>query len=176
MNGSIFKSSNKDNHRHYQKLLISKGVYPYKLTGQDFDHLPAQEHFANDLTNQPCSDSDYKKAQEVYKSFGCENFRDYHDLYLTTDVLLLADVFENFRTKGLELFKIDPAYYISLPSYANDCLYRYTKQRSELLTEQDDYEFAEKSIRGGISFIGAKRFSKANNKYMTDYNPNDLST
>ena len=82
MNGSIFKSSNKDNHRHYQKLLISKGVYPYKLTGQDFDHLPAQEHF----------DSDYNKAQEVYKSFGCKSFRDYHDLYLTTDVLLLADV------------------------------------------------------------------------------------
>ena len=73
--------------KELQKLLIGKGVYPYKKTGQDLSCLPPIEDFFNDLVDQPCSKKDYQRAQEVYKSFGCQCFRDYHDLYLGWEVL-----------------------------------------------------------------------------------------
>ena len=84
---------------------------------------------------------------------------------------MLADVFENFRKIGMNSYKLDPAYYISLPGYSNDCLYKFTGQDIQLLTDVNDYEFFEKSIRGGISMIGGKRLGVANNKYMENYDP-----
>ena len=115
---------------------------------------------------------DYDRAIKVWKSFDVTNMGEYHDLYLTTDVLLLADVFENFRTTCIESYKLDPVHYYTLPGFAWDaCLLMTGVQLDVFLDDQNDmYLMTERGIRGGISVI-PHRYSKANNKYMPDYNP-----
>ena len=91
--------------------------------------------------------------------------RGYHDLYLESDVLLLADVFENFRNVCLKNYKLDPAWYYTSPSIAWDAALKMTGVELELLTDPDMLLMIEKGVRGGVSMI-SKRHGKANNKYM----------
>ena len=100
---------------------------------------------------------------------------EYHDLYLRTDILLLADVFENFRTVCLENYKLDPCHYVSSPGLSWDAMLKYTRINLELITDVDMHQFIERGIRGGISVI-THRYAEANNPYMKCYNPeNDKS-
>ena len=100
---------------------------------------------------------------------------EYHDLYLRTDILLLADVFENFRTVCLENYKLDPCHYVSTPGLSWDAMLKYTRINLELITDVDMHQFIERGIRGGISVI-THRYAEANNPYMKCYNPeNDTS-
>jgi DNA polymerase type B, organellar and viral len=82
-------------------LLLRKGVYPYDyMDGPDkmeVKQLPSREDFYSRLTEENVSEDQYQYAQRVWREFGCKNMGQYHDLYLTTDVLILADVFEAFR-------------------------------------------------------------------------------
>ena len=93
-------------------LLLRKDVYPYEYMtdGRKFEdvRLPSSEHFYNRLTETPVSDEDYVHAQNVWSAFEMRTLGDYHDLYLKTDVLLLADVFENFRAMSLQYYEIHP--------------------------------------------------------------------
>ena len=101
--------------------------------------------------------------------------RDYHDLYLESDVLLLADVFENFRNVCLKNYKLDPAWYYTSPGLTWDAALKMTGIELELLTDPDMLLMIEKGIRGGVSMI-SKRHGKANNKYMgEDYDPSQPS-
>ena len=93
---------------------------------------------------------------------------DYHDLYLKTDVLLLADVFENFREVSHNAYGLDPTYYVTLPSYAWDCMLKKTNMKLKLFTDPDMYIFAERCKRGGVSMI-AHRYAKANNPNLSDF-------
>ena len=93
---------------------------------------------------------------------------EYHDLYLISDVLLLSDVFENFRKTCLQYYKLDPAHYFSSPGLSWDSMLKMTNVNLELMTDVDMYQFIEKGLRGGISYI-ANRYGKANNKYMKEY-------
>ena len=83
-------------------LLTEKGIYPYDYMDSwdkfDEKELPTHECFYSELAGGNISDKDYKKTQIVWKHFELSNLGEYHDLYLKTDVLLLTDVFENFRT------------------------------------------------------------------------------
>ena len=99
------------------------GVYPYSWANGDparftVDKLPPIEIFKNDLTNEACSESDYKHAQNVWRAAGCKTFGDYHDLYLKLDVTLLADVFENFRDTSMATYGLDPAHFYTTPGFA----------------------------------------------------------
>ena len=91
--------------------------------------------------------------------------RDYHDLYLKSDVLLLADVFENFRDVCLTKYELDPAWYYTAPGLAWDAALKKTKVELELLADREMLDLFEKGTRGGVSSI-MHRYAKANNKYM----------
>ena len=93
---------------------------------------------------------------------------DYHDLYLKSDILLLADVFENFRKTCLQYYKLDPCHYFTSPGLSWDAMLKMTDIKLELMVDIDMFQFIEKGMRGGISYI-ANRYGKANNKYMKNY-------
>ena len=93
---------------------------------------------------------------------------DYHDFYLKTNVLLLADVFEKFINTCLEYYGLDPCHCLSSPGLSWDAMLKMTYIELELISDFNMNLFTEKGMRGGISDI-AKRFSKANNKYMKCY-------
>ena len=99
----------------------------------------------------------------------------YHDHYLKKDVLQLADVFEKFIGTCLKYYGLDPCHYFSSPGLSWDAMLKMTDVKLEKISDIDKYLFIEKGLRGGISYI-AKRYAKANNKYMNDYDPKQQST
>ena len=147
-------------------LLTQKGVFPYKWLDSyermQETSLPAREAFTSDLTGETVSEEDYGRAQAVWKAANCRTFKDYHDLYLKTDVALLADVFEAFRTLMLEKHGLDPAHYITAPGMSWDALLKHTGVELELLTDLDKHLFIEKGLRGGIC-QASHRAAVANN-------------
>ena len=104
-----------------------------------------------------------------------KNNGDYHDHYLKKDVLLLTCVFEKFIKTCLEFYGLDSCHYISSPGVSWDAMLRKTGTEFEKISDIDKYYFIEKGLRGGTSYI-AKRYAKANNKYMNDYDPKKQST
>ena len=96
------------------------------------------------------NDIDYRHGNDVFKRFKLENLRDYHDLYVQSDTLLLADVFENFRNMCVKEYEIDPAHFLSLPGLAWKVCLKKTKIELELLTDYDMLLMVEEGIRGGI--------------------------
>ena len=100
--------------------------------------------------------------------------RDYHDLYQKTDVLLLADVFEEFREVCLDNYQLDPAWYYTTPGLSWNACLKITGVKLELLHDQDMLLMVEKGIPGGVSMIST-RYGKTNNKYMKEYDPSEPS-
>ena len=99
----------------------------------------------------------------------CKTFKDYHLLYLKCDVLLLADVFENFRKTCIQYYELDPSNYISAPSLAWDAMLLKTEIELDLIMDLEMLEMIEKMKRGGLCFVGSKRHVKANNHYLEDF-------
>ena len=130
----------------------------------------SQDKFYSGLSQEGITDDDYLHAQQVWDTFGCTTLGDYHDTYLENDVLLLADVFENFHKAAMATYKLDPAHYYTLPGYSWDCLLKCTNVSLELLSDPDMYLFIEKGLRGGISMV-SHRHAIANNPQMQNYNP-----
>ena len=151
------------------ELLSRKGIYPYDYMNgiEKFseEKLPPKEEFFSKLNDCGISDEDFDHAQRIWKEFGIKDLGEYHDLYLKSDVLLLADVFEEFRNVCLENYSLDPAWYYTSPGLSWDALLKHSKIKLELLTDPDVLLLFEKGIRGGISMI-PNRFGKANNIYM----------
>ena len=153
------------------ELLTQKGVYPYDymncLAKFSETQLPIKEDFYSKLNDCNITDKEYKHAQDIWEKFKIRNLGEYHDLYLKTDVLLLADVFEEFRNICLENYNLDPAWYYTSPGLSWDALLKHSKVNLELLTDPDMLLMFEKGIRGGISMI-SNRHGRANNKYMKE--------
>ena len=80
--------------------------------------LPDKEDFYSSLNMEDITSVDYRHAKRVYKEFKINNLGDYQDLYVQSDTLLLAEVFENFRNKCIEIYELDPAHFISAPGLA----------------------------------------------------------
>ena len=95
----------------------------------------------------------------------------YHDLYLNLDVLLLADVFENFRQTCILDYGLDPAHYYTLPGFTFDAYLKFTEQALDLFTDSEKFLFIENSIRGGTTVV-SHRYAKANNPLVPDYDQN----
>ena len=161
------------------KLISRKGIYPYDYMNgiKKFseEKLTQKEKFFSKLNDCGISDEDYDHAQRIWKEFGMKNLGEYHDLYLKSDVLLLADVFEEFRNVCMENYSLDPAWYYTSPGLSWDALLKHSRVSLELLTDPDILLLFEKGIRGGISMI-SNRFGKANNKFMGEkYDPRSPS-
>ena len=160
-------------------LLTRKGVYPYDYVSSieklAETQLPPKEEFYSKLNDEDITDEDYQHANKVWNTFKCQTIKDYHDLYLKSDVLLLADVFENFRSTCLKHYNLDPAHYFTSPGLAWDACLKETGQELELLHDYDMLMMFERGIRGGITHI-SKRYAEANNKYMKDFDPDKPST
>jgi hypothetical protein len=157
-----------------REILKQKGVYPYEyMNGLDRleeTSLPSKREFFSSLTNEDISDTDYERARNVWNTFGMKTMRDYHDLYLKTDVLLLADIMESFRKVCRENYGLDPMWYYTAPGLAWDACLKLTEVELDLISDPDMYLLIERGIRGGISTI-TKRHAIANNKYMVNYDP-----
>ena len=160
-------------------MLLRKGVYPYEYVDgwNKFNEklIPSKELFYSNLTLENISEVDYMHANNVFKTFELSNLGDYHDLYVRSDTLLLADVFENFRNACLSNYELDPAYFVSLPGLAWQACLKKTNVELELLTDYDMLLMIEEEIRGGICYA-IQRYAKANNKYMKDYDKKKKSS
>ena len=154
-------------------LLLRKGVYPYEYMDnlERFNEtlLPNKETFYNNLNMEDITDTDYMHAKKVFKGFKLKHLGEYHDLYVHSDTLLLADVFENFRNICIEVYELDPAHFLSAPGLAWQACLKKTELELELITDVDMLLMIEKGIRGGICHA-ILRYAKANNKYMKNYN------
>ena len=160
-------------------LMKKKGVYPYDYMDSfsrfNENQSPKRKEFYSILNDTDVSEDDYKHAQKVWDAFKIRNLGEYHDLYLKTDILLLADVFENFRKTCLHHYRLDSSHYMSSPGLSWDAMLKMTKINLDLISDIDMQLFIEKGLRGGISYI-SHRHGKANNKYMRDYNPQEESS
>ena len=128
------------------------------------DKLPEKSKFFSSLKDEEISEKDFEKDKNIWNTFGMKTLEEYHDLYLKTDVLLLADVYEKFIKTCLSYYGLDPCHYFSYPGLSWDAMLKMTKVKLEFISDIDMHLFIEKGMRGGISY-NAKRHSKANNKY-----------
>ena len=168
-----------DNDLNKFVLLLRKGVYPYEYmdSWERFSEisLPSKKDFYGNLNMEDITDIDYRHANNVFKGFKLENLGDYHDLYVQSDTLLLADVFNNFRDMYIKEYELDSGHFLSLPGLAWQAWLKKTSIELELLTDYDMLLMVEEGIRGGICH-SIHRYAKANNKYMKNYNKNEESS
>ena len=161
-------------------LLTRKGVYPYEYVNSwdrfNETQLPPISAFYSNPNMSSISEEDYQHAQRVWKEFEIHNLEDYHDLYLRTDVVLLANVYEAFRDTCLKHYKLDPAHFYTSPGLACRACLKRTGIKLELLTDPDMLLMFERGIRGGIT-QAVRKYASANNKYMGDkFNLNEDTT
>ena len=153
-------------------IMSQKGVYPYDHMDsfEKFDQteLLTKSQFYSILNDQDITNDKYNHGKKVWKTFSIKTMGEYHDLYLRSDVLLLADVFENFRKTHLQYYKLDPCQYFTSLGLSWDAMLKMTNIKLELMTDIDMFQFIEKGMHGGVSYI-TNRYGKANNKYMKEY-------
>ena len=143
------------------RLLLRKGVFPYtwfdspdKLTTT---HLPEIKDFFNDLTKENISKEDYDHAQAIWNTWNMNTFQDYLELYLKTDVLLLADVISNYQHVSHKAYGLEPLWFLTAPSLSYNAAMKMTKISLDLLTDVDMIHFIQKAMRGGMSYIATRK-------------------
>ena len=177
MSKDAFKKVKKHYAEDKLSLLTRKGIYPYDYMNSPEKlketKLPPKDAFYSRLNGVGISDEDYAHAQNVWETFEMKNLKDYHNLYNQVDVLLLADVFENFGDICIKNYYLDPAHYYTAPGLAWDAALKVTEIELELLSDINMLLMVEKGIRGGVSMV-SNRYGKSNDKYMGDkYDPNE---
>jgi len=157
-------------------LARRKGVFPYEFVKSQANYnateLPRIEEFYSSLNDEGISEADYQHAKRVWDAFNCSNLGDYSDLYLKMDVILLADIFENFRRFSLDVYQLDPAWVYSAPGLAWNAMLKMTGVRMELFDDYEKYLFCEAGIRGGYC-CASERYAKANIPSTADYDENN---
>ena len=144
---------------------------------EKFDEItiPPKEAFYSKLNLEDISDADYAHAQKVWEVFGIKDRGKYHDLYAQSNTLLLADAFENFRNMFLEIYELDPVYFLSAPGLVWKACLKKKGVKLEFLTDYDMLLMVEKGIRGEIC-QAKDRYARANNKYMKNYDKSNESS
>ena len=137
--------------------MSQKGVYPYDFMDsfEKFNQkeLPNKDQFYIILSNQHITDDEYDHAKKVWNTFMIKTMGQYHDLYLVSDVLLLTDVFENFRKTCMQYYKLDPCHYFTSPGLSWVAMLKMTNIKLELMTDIDMFQFIEKGMHGGLATL-----------------------
>ena len=164
-------------------LLKQKGDYPYEHMDSferfNEEKLPARKYFYSSIKDRKIDDDgkisdghisvkDYLTCGKIWDRLGVKNMGDHQDHYLKKDVLLSADVCEKFIATCLRFYRLDPYNYFSFPGLSWDAMLKMTGVKLEKISDIDKYLFIEKELIGLISY-SAKRYAKANNKYVNDY-------
>ena len=151
------------------EYVVRKGVFPYDYVDSmdklNLESLPTKEEFYSRLNESDISDQEYAFAQKVWQEFDCKTLGEYSDLYLKIDVLLLADIFENFRNVCMQHYKLDPLWYYTAPGLAWDAALKKTKVTLDLITDDRILFMVEKGIRGGMCQVNT-RYVEARNQYV----------
>jgi hypothetical protein len=142
-------------------LMLSKGIFPYDFVTSieqlhDCTRLPDKKLFYNSLIEEEISTLDYEKAETVFEVFKHKNMIDYMEFYCELDVYLLCEVFNKFRRNAIEDFKLDPARFVSLPSFAYQAMLKLTDAKIAACCDVDMYNMIKKGVRGGHSFISER--------------------
>ena len=123
-------------------------INPNNLDEKD---LPGKKEFYNQLTMNEITNKEYKNVKLFYKNMKFKNLREYLKCYLTSDIILLADIFNNFRKMIFDEFELDCVKYVSSPSLSKDCALKYSKSKIEHINDVTIFNFVRKSIMGGLS-------------------------
>ena len=161
------------------KILKQKGAYPYEYMNSfkrfNEEKLCTRKYFFSSTKKGKIDDDDkisdghisiedYLTCEKIWNKFKMKNMGDYHDHYLKKDVLLLEDVFEKFIKTCLKYYELDPCHRFSSPGLSWDAMLKMTDVKLEKISEIGKYLLIEKG------------YTKANNKYMSDYDPEKPST
>ena len=161
------------------KLLLQKGIFPYRwfdsLEKLNERKLPDRVHWKNDLTGEDISDKDWAFVNKVWHTFKMKTFRQFHDLYMESDVMLLADVIERFRSDSLKNYGLDPAHFATAPGLSWHACLKMTKIRLDVIRDPDMNIFIDKSGPGGMSEARTP-YLRANNPKVGGYNPDLVKT
>ena len=158
--------------KDFNKELINRFSSTYKFCNGDINKFILLLRKGLNLNMKDITDVGYRHAKRVFKNLSNKNLGDYHDLYVQSDILLLVNVFENFRNMCIKVYELDPAQFLPAPRLAWQACLKKTEVELELITDPDMLLMVEKGIRGGICHA-ILRYVKANNKYMKDYNKDE---
>jgi hypothetical protein len=158
---NLVKTSGLFNEQKF-KAVLHKSFFPYEFCTslelmQNTTKLPKRKDFYSQLQDKSISKDDHKFARKVWKMFKCQNLVDYTKIYCKIDTILLAEIFQQFRTDMMNFSGLDPSHYMSLPAYAFDSMLKFTKCSLDRLPHINMVHFIESSIRGGVSFINTRQ-------------------
>jgi hypothetical protein len=145
-------------------MVLEKSFFPYEYCTslelmKKTTKLPKRRHFYSSLSEETISKKDYNFAKKVWKKFNCQNLVDYAKIYCKIDTILLAEVFQKFREDMHKFSGLDPAHYISLPSYSYDSMLKMTNCEIHLPSDINMVQFIESGKRGGVAFIGSRKLT-----------------
>ena len=164
------------------QMLKQKGFFPYNYIDSfpklRETELPSREKWTNSLQQYQVSvtEDEYEHALRVFQAFKCKTIGEYYNLYLKTDVFLLAAIVLCFRKVCYQTYGLDCCQYYTASNLSGDAMLKICKAPLELLTDREQLDMVEGLIRGGVSSIYNKRISVANNKYLPNFNPKEPST
>ena len=147
----VTKDHLKDKFKFVNKRLEN---FPYMYVNPnnlDEEFLPKKKYFNNILTMKKITKKQYKKVKLFYEKMKIKNLREYLECYLTSDITLLADNFNNFRKMIFDQFELDPIEYVSSPSLTNDCALKYSKCKIENIKDVSIFNLVRKTVMGGLS-------------------------
>ena len=162
------------------KYLTKKFAYPYEYFNCIDDYQKRvnnlkKEHFFCKLKNKCPDNEEIQRTMDIIERFNIKNGEELTEIYLKSDVLLLACVCEKFIKVSVNEFDINPLYCVSLPGYTWQCGLKYTGINLQILQDKDMILLLENNIRGGISIVMGDRYIKSHdNKKILYFDANNL--
>ena len=160
------KDKDKIDETRLQIVTSGKAFFPYEFC-DNFDKLyktkklPTKDHFYSGLHETNISESDYTCAEAAWNAFHCENLLEYTLVYNIIDVLLLAELFEQYRRSMFAFVGLDPSQFITGPSFSYQAMLKMTDVKLEQLTDKKMVDIVCENLRGGLSFVSS-RYESAN--------------